>query len=754
MKRVVTTSLLIATLGACGPKAAPVLTPTLPGDGADHTAPPPPLPPPAAPADPWTGRTDLIAVPTPAPPEKLTLPKIDRFTLPNGLSVMVVASDKLPTLSMQLAIRAGRDREPLARLGVAELTANLLVKGTKKRDAAAIAKAVDFVGATLASDSSFEATIVSCSVLARDAATCMSLLPEVVTQPAFPEREVQQMQLQMIAGVRQHYDDAGQLATDNLQNLLWGDEHVRGWVLDEDDIRARGRADVVAWHQAWFAPNNAMLTVAGAVDSKTIKAQLTKAFAGWKQHPVATAPTYADPKTAGIKIRLVDMPGQTQAQIRIGQLGITHDDPAFFDTLAWNYVLGGGAFSSRLMQVVRAEGGKTYGASTSFDRNLARGAIVAATFTRTAEAVATTKLVTGEIAKMAAGGPTADEVSGAISNLAGAHTMRFQSAAAIASALLLAELHGFGTEYLENYGPRLGMVTAASAAEAAARTLSTRDYALVIVGDAAGLEPQLQAAGWRYQKVSFAEPIGARPAPAPTGPIEPAGLTDAKSVGIARAALDAAIKAKGGAAALAAIQNITLTASGIYVEGGKSMPVQMSRVMVLPNKNRVDMLIGGKVPVAIGIDGTVGWQASPQGLIDIPPADVALLDVERWRDSELLLLRASEPGSSIALLPGAKIDGRAHTKVRVTGKDGRWMVVWLDDASHMVSRLTYADEIGSGAMDDFSDYKTIGGIEVAHKRTSMSAAGSQALTVSAAAFNTTVDAKLFGKPTGAAAPTP
>jgi zinc protease len=736
-----------AILVACGGKSAPVLTPTLPGDGSGNTAPPPPVPTPTTPADPWAGRTDLIQPPAPPPPEKLTLPPVERFTLPNGLEVMVVASDKLPTLSLQLAVRAGRDREPLARLGTAELTANLLVKGTKKKSAAAIAKAVDFVGATLATDATFEATVVSCSVLIKDAQTCLTLLPEVITQPAFDPKELGQMKAQMIAGVRSHYDSASQLAFDNLQNLLWGDEHVRGWILDQDDLELRTRQDVVDWHATWFTPGNSILTVAGAVDPKTIKAQLTKAFGGWKAKKVPPAPIYPDPKAAGIKIRLVDMPGQTQAQIRIGQLGIAHDDPAFFDTLVWNYALGGGQFSSRLMKVLRSEGGKTYGASTSFDRNLARGAVVASTFTRSAETVATIKLLTAEIAKMAASGPTAEEVTGAISNLAGAHAMRFQSAGDVASALLQAELHDFGTEYLENFGPRLAMVTPASAAEAAARILSTRDYALVIVGDGAAIGPQLDAAGWRYQKLSYATPIGTRPGGVPAATSEPAGATDATSVATAKTAIEAAIKAKGGQATLAGVKSLTMAVGGIVVEAGQSMPVQMSRTVLLPNQSRVDMLLGGKVPVAVAIDNSTGWQASPKGVVDIPAADVALLAVERWREPELVLLRAADAGAKLALLPSAKIDGRPHTKVRITSKEGFTVVLWIDDASKLISRMSYDDDVGNTSTDDFSDYRDVGGIQVAHKRTSSSATGSTAFTVAKAEFNPTVDASIFKKPT-------
>src|SRR5690349_1836810 len=139
------------------------------------------------------------------------------------------------------------------------------------------------------------------------------------------------------------------------------------------------------------------------------------------------------------------------------------------------------------MRVVRVEGGKTYGASSSFDRNLDKGSFVAQTFTRNSEAVATTKLILGEIAKMAKDGPTEQEVASAIANIAGGYGMRFQSAADVGAALIGAELHDFGREYLTNYPVAVGQVDVETAKRAASEVLDPRSFVIVMVGDAKDL---------------------------------------------------------------------------------------------------------------------------------------------------------------------------------------------------------------------------------------------------------------------------
>jgi zinc protease len=742
--------LALALVVACGPKPPPSKVPVLPGDGDANVAKPtqPTKPGATAANDPWSGRTDLIVAPAPKPPAKLELPPIEEMTLANGLKVFAIRNERLPVVSMQLAIRAGRMQEPRARLGVAEATANMLVKGTKKRNAIALAKAIDFVGGTIAADATFEATLVSCSVLSRNFKTCLELVPEMLTQSTFPEDELNKVKDGLLANVRQRLDDAGLLASAHVQNLLWGNDHVRGWVDSERSVGAIRRDDLIAWHKAWYAPNNAMLVVTGDIDIKKLKGDLERAFGVWKKTAVSPAPTYKEPGLAGTRIRLVDKPGQTQTHIRLAQFGIRHDDARFFDTLVWNYVLGGGAFSSRLMKVVRVEGGKTYGASSSFDRNIERGSFVIQTFTRNSEAVATTKLLLAEVAKIAKDGPNETEVASAIANIAGSYGLRFQTSADIGAALVGAELHGFGREYLENYALAIGKVDVASATKAAGEILNPKNYVIVMVGDAKDLEPQLQKAGWRYEKVSFTEPV--------TKDIEvPDAPVDAKALAASRQIVAEALAAKGGKKKLDAIKALRLHASGTIGAGGQSAPVDVQRVFVLPDKMLIDITLGGSMRVTIGVDGKNGWQQAPgpQGVQVVPftdPAQIQQAQFEVWREPELLLLKAAAQDAKLA--PGADetLNGAPHATVRLTSPLGPELVLYIDKKTKLLSRVMFNE--GGSQVEEFSDYKEVGGIKIAHKRKSTGGGRTTELTVSKVEWDPKIDNAIFAKPAGSTAP--
>ena len=740
--------LLLSLIAACGSKPPAPAIPMLPGDGDTHVVKPPPVKAPAQ-ADPWTGRTDLIVAPAPKPPVALEIPKIEEMKLSNGLQVYAVKSGRLPVFAMQLAIRAGRMHEPRARLGVSELTADMLVKGTQKRDAVGLARTIDAVGGTISADSTFEATLISCSVIARNAGTCLELVPEMVTQPTFPEAELNRMRDTVVGGVRQRLEDGATLSSAHAQNLLWGNEHVRGWINSEESIAALRRDDVLAWYRNWYVPTNAVLVVAGDIDPKKLRADLERAFGGWRKAPVPPTPSYPEQGLSGSRIRLVDKPGLNQAFIRIAQYGIKHDDPRFFDTLVWNYALGGGGANSRLVKALR-EGGKGYGATSSFDRNLDRGSFVVSTFTRSSDAVTTAKLMLSEIAKMAKDGPTKEEVAAAIANITGGYSLRFQSANDICAAIMGAELHRFGQEYLSNFPAVVGQVDAAEAKRAAGEILDPKAYVMVIVGDAKNLEPEMKKEGWRYEKVPFSDPI--------TGPMRlPDIAVDAKASAAAHKLVDEALVAKGGKAKLTALKSLRTTATGTTTVGGQTLPVEIARTFLFPDRMRIEATLkppGAPKPVVItiGVAAQTGWQSGPDPktnenvVVDITGPSLQTLNFERWREPEMILIKAAEADAKLAPAPDETIDGKSTSVLRLRAPFAEVDVsLYFDKKTKMITRMTYTDG-GTVETDDFSDYRDVGGIKFAHKRVTNGQGRSTTLTLKNVEVDPAVDPSVFTKP--------
>ncbi|MBP8809783.1 MAG: insulinase family protein [Kofleriaceae bacterium] len=721
---------------ACGPGPGREVIPRLPGDGTANVEPPPAEAPVVKPKDPWAGRTDLITPPPSPPPRALALPPIERWTLPNGLQVVVVKDDRLPTVAMQLVVRAGAGDEPPGLVGVAELTADLLPKGAGGKSALQIAKAIDFVGGTITADATLETTWITCAALAKDAGTCLGLVPDMAMRPSFPADELAYAKQVQLAEVGRRLDDAGALANAHLQNLLWGDDHPRGRVVSAAWVNALRREDLIAWHKAWFAPNNATLAIAGAVDVPKLKAEIARRFGGWKKAKLPPRPPQAEPAPRAA-IRLVDKPGQTQTEIRLGQLGLRHDDPRFFATLVWNDVLGGGGFASRLMTVVRSEAGKTYGASSSFDRNLERGAWVATTFTRTGETLETVALVRGELEKMAAAGPTDDEVAAAIAHLAGGYALRMDSADDLAAALITADLHGLSEAYVANFPLLVGKVTRDEAAAAAAELLTPDNLAVVLVGDGDKLAPVLEAVGMRFERVEFTKPIGPQP-----GGGEPAAVDPAK-IAAGTKILDAAIAAKG--ARITTLKALKMTASGTLVTQGQTLPVTFKRTLVLPDKMRMDIELAKQFNVVLAVTAGSGWQSGPGGLDDLPAAQLAALAQQRFIDGELILVNAKGPGVLAALVGTDKVGSATCDVVAVRSPDGIEALLLIDQKTKLLRQTRYMNGAAE-ARETYDDYRLVDGLQIAHKRSSAGGDEKSELTVESVEIDPTVDPAVFAKP--------
>lgn len=733
-----------AVLGAsallgCGAQPAPVAAPSLPaGDGPLK----PDAPAPAADPDAWRPRGELLLPPEVSALPPLKLPTIARFTLANGLPVLVIPSARAPVVSMQLVVRAGKRNEPKARLGLAELTSNLLVKGTARRNAAALVKAIEAVAGTIAVDVSYEAAFASCSALARNLGTCASLLSEIVTVPTFPAKELEDMRAALVAGVRSRSKNPRQWANLHLQHLLWGDNHVRGWAETEGSLASITRDDVVTWHKTWFTPGNAMLVVAGDVELAQLRPQLERAFGLWRKSVTAPAPKYPAPALPPVRVRLVDQPGAALTQLRVGLRGISHDDPRFFESLVWNHALGASG-AARLPRALRAAGAAVTAAESTFDRNADQGSIVISAAARSSEALAAVQLLLAETSKVAKEGLTVAEVAAAITAISGSYLTRFESAADLTSSLVGAELHGFGEQYLQNFGVRLAQVTPASAKEAAEQLLDLNRSVVVLVGDAKDLEPQLTKLGWRFEKVKITDALS--PATeAPATDVPPA------QVAAARKTIEAAIKAKGGEARLRAIKALHLAGGGQTVIDNTPMQVQIRRWFVLPDRLRVDVEIdppGDDPPatIQIGVDGDTGWQRSPEGLQDIPADALSSVEFERWREPELVLLEARAASVPLAPLPEVSIDGKPHTVVRVSSPFGIDLILAFDKQTMLLRRMTYtiADETN---VDEFSSYRDIGGIKVAHKRVSTAGGRTTTVELSKVEISPKIDLSIFKRP--------
>jgi predicted Zn-dependent peptidase len=739
-------------LAACGGGSSEVV-PRLPGDGSAHTA--TPREPGGSGADLWAGRK-LIAAPARLTPKPLSLPPFERFTLGNGLTVIAMESHVAPTFWVQLAVKSGRQSEPRDKIGLSSFVASMLPRGARGRSAAQITSAMEQAGAELSSNASLEALLINCHAPSAGQSACLRAVADMAAAPSFPAGAMKEVREQLLGAARQNHVDPAQLASVHFQNALWSDEHVRGVPLSERTVNAIKRADLQSWHRANVTPRNAVLVVVSPRKPAAMKAALESAFGSWRGSAQAASAAPAPSAVKGIRIRLIDVPGARQAQVRVGSFGLAHKDKDFYAATVVNHILGGNGDRSRLGRAVTRLPGAA--ATTSFDRNLERGAFVTAGTAPPGQAVALMRLMMDQIGLMATDGPRDVEVRVAASELAGSYQARLSSHQEVASALLAAELHGLGAEYVRDFAVNIAKVDAVAARASAARWLDGKNLVVVMSGSAQEIEPQLADAGLKFDKVAgstaVAESERAAARKEATADIDP------KKEAAARALLDAALAAKGGAGKLGAVTSMSWKGKATLNLPGGQVPATVEKRYVSPDKLRLDMVIqmgGSSMSITTVLAGDKGWaqETRPDGVnaIEFPPAEVEAGKAQIWRDQDFVLLRHREKGARVAPLDDVELDGVAHHAVRVTSPDGkRTVTLYIDKKRRRLAGMNYSEQ-GVTAEESFGDYKMVKGIEIAHKRTTRSAQINLTTSVTNVTVNSAIDGSIFVKPAAAARPT-
>jgi zinc protease len=454
---------------------------------------------------------ELIAAPPPPPAAALALPKIERWTLKNGLDVIVVPRKDLPVVSFGVAIKAGGyDEDKATTFGVSDFTAAMLRKGTngrKKRGADDISRAIDFVGGALDAQASLESSSAGCSVLSKDAGLCLELLSDMLLHPSFPEAEMGEVRDETLAGLASRFDSPYELANAHFDNQLYGEKNPHGWVLEPEDVQKITRDQLVAFWKTFYRPNNALLAVAGDVDPARLRAEIEKAFGPWQKADVPARPPFKMAALKSTRVLIVDKPDLTQTTIVLGHRGLRHADPMWFAATLMNYVLGGSDFSSRLMMEVRSKRGLTYGIGSSYGASLYDGAFQVTASTKNENVWQALVATVAQIRKMKDEGPTPEELAKGKGYYAGSYPFELQTTAGIAGAIVGAELHGLGLDYVRNFALRMAAVDEAQAKEAAGTLLDPDDVLVVVVGKGDVIEPQLKPTGLRYERINFKDPI-------------------------------------------------------------------------------------------------------------------------------------------------------------------------------------------------------------------------------------------------------
>ncbi len=429
-----------------------------------------------------------------------------RLALPNGLTVVYQRTTKVPTVALEVAVRAGSAYDLPGKAGLANLVALSLRTGTARRDEESLARAVASLGASLRVDRGADWAFLSTTVLASDLERGLELLAEVAREPAFADDKVARVRREVLASKASERAEPEVLAAEAFYRELY-DGHPYSWPTSGTTraVAALTPEDARAFHDACYTPSRIVVAAAGEMDADRFVRAVERLFGdaggngrgrgtGVAEDGVAEPPAPRREREKGPSVVLVDKPDQTQAFVRLGDLALARGDGDFDALLLGNYILGGAGLVSRISQEVRTRRGLAYTAYSALIERRKRAPFVAYTFTKNESAAGAVEVIIAEVERLRREPVPDDELAGAKSQFAGSLPFKLETNAQKAWAGLTALIYGLGPDHLERQIERLRAFTAEDVRRAAERHLNPASPLIVAVAPRA-LAPAFERFG-------------------------------------------------------------------------------------------------------------------------------------------------------------------------------------------------------------------------------------------------------------------
>ena len=634
------------------------------------------------------------------PLPQVKIPEPASFTLSNGMRVFLLEDHELPLVHGLALIHTGNLFDPPDKHGLSEVMADVLRSGgTKAKTGDAIDQQLEDLAGSVESGMDETSASMSFSALQESADQVLATFKDVMTDPEFRQDKIDLELSQLRSAIARRNDDASSIPGRELASILYGRNTPYGWQIEYEDLARIHRDDLIQFYRRFYFPKNIMLAVYGDFSTADMKDQLEKVFGGWTvtQPPAPPFPPVTAKPAPGVY--LAEKDDVTQTFFAMGELGGTLRDKDYPALQVAADILGEG-FSSRLVSQIRTKLGYAYDVSAAWAANYNHpGTFRIDGSTKSASTTETLQAAIAEVEKLRTTEVTERELTEAKESVLNSFVFLFDSPAKTLNRVMRYEYFGYPKDFLFEYRKGIDSVTRADVLRVAKEHFKPENLAIVAVGNPKDFGKPLTALG-KVTPIDLTIPE----------PKQETAKSDASTLARGVELLRRAQTAMGGAEKIAAVKDTSESVELTMDPAAGGMKMKQRNRYLAPGYFRQEVeLPFGKVVVYS--DGKAGWQAAPQGLRPLPPAEVKQVQDELFRN----LLRAVVADRDASL----KVNAVGGNMVEISGP-GQSVRIALDESTGLPAREIY-QQAGMGGVasieEVFGDWRDVDGIKIPFKVT-------------------------------------
>jgi zinc protease len=410
---------------------------------------------------------------------------VERIVSPSGIEAWLVSDSTVPLVVMRAHWRGGSAIEPEALTGVTGVMADMLTEGAGSLDANAFKERLQELNMRLSFAAGWDGIGMSLTTLSENRDEAMEMARLALYEPRFDAAPLERIKRQMLVGIRTRETNPGYIAGVALDQAFYPD-HPYARRTSRESVEAIDRAALQERRASLLSRATLQVTIVGDIDAEAAERAIDQVFGSLPQG--AASPEPADAELAAPTPLIVRELPQPQSLILFAAPGVQDEDADWIPLVVANYILGGGGFSSRLMDEVRERRGLVYGIRTGPSVSEHLALIRGSAQTENENVAEAIEVIRSEIGRLHHDGATQTEVDDAITYLTGSFALDLDSNSKIASVVHSYQAAGRDIGYINRRNDLIRAVRLEDVNRVMRRLFDPEAFTFVVVGQPEGLE--------------------------------------------------------------------------------------------------------------------------------------------------------------------------------------------------------------------------------------------------------------------------